>query len=178
MYCYTGINPQPPCPPPHASAPQAMLVGGEVVELLPEGHPGQSELKWSRNKFKPFLFIDPQVRPEAARQRLECRALRQLFPLQSFCLSDLGLTTLPRIVAPAARPLWPRRSGRRGAHHRGHARHHPREWLHGALAVVQSNFATGRHNRSWRVQAAQHYVAPDSSRSQTCWTMNAHTTNK
>eukprot|EP00198_Chlamydomonas_reinhardtii_P008931 XP_001698268.1 predicted protein [Chlamydomonas reinhardtii] len=42
---------------------EAMLVGGEVVELLPEDHPGQSELKWSRNKFKPFLFIDPQPDP-------------------------------------------------------------------------------------------------------------------
>ncbi|KAG2437775.1 hypothetical protein HYH02_011150 [Chlamydomonas schloesseri] len=39
---------------------EAMLVGGEVVDLLPEDHPGQSELKWSRNRFKPFLFIDPQ----------------------------------------------------------------------------------------------------------------------
>lgn len=38
-----------------------MLVGGEVVALLPEDHPGQSELKWSRNAFKPFLIIDPQV---------------------------------------------------------------------------------------------------------------------
>ncbi|KAG2441556.1 hypothetical protein HXX76_003177 [Chlamydomonas incerta] len=43
---------------------EAMLVGGEVVDLLPEDHPGQSELKWSRNKFKPFLFIDPQ--PDAS----------------------------------------------------------------------------------------------------------------
>ncbi|KAG2441567.1 hypothetical protein HXX76_003188 [Chlamydomonas incerta] len=42
---------------------EAMLVGGEIVDLLPEDHPGQSELKWSRNKFKPFLFIDPQPDP-------------------------------------------------------------------------------------------------------------------
>ncbi len=37
-------------------------MGGEVVALLPDDHPGQSELKWSRNAFKPFLIIDPQVR--------------------------------------------------------------------------------------------------------------------
>lgn len=42
---------------------EAMLVGGEVVALLPEDHPGQSELKWSRNAFKPFLIIDPQPDP-------------------------------------------------------------------------------------------------------------------
>ncbi|GIL74677.1 hypothetical protein Vretifemale_4603 [Volvox reticuliferus] len=44
-------------------AEEAMLVGGEVVSLLSEDHPGQSELKWSRNTFKPFLIIDPQPAP-------------------------------------------------------------------------------------------------------------------
>ncbi|KAG2499483.1 hypothetical protein HYH03_002430 [Edaphochlamys debaryana] len=42
---------------------EAMLMGGEVVPLLPDDHPGQSEVKWSRNSFKPFLFIDPQPDP-------------------------------------------------------------------------------------------------------------------
>ncbi|GIL48317.1 hypothetical protein Vafri_4597 [Volvox africanus] len=44
-------------------AEEAMLVGGEVVSLFPEDHPGQSELKWSCNTFKPFLIIDPQPAP-------------------------------------------------------------------------------------------------------------------
>ncbi|GFR46294.1 hypothetical protein Agub_g7850 [Astrephomene gubernaculifera] len=44
-------------------AEEAMLYGGEVVSLLPEDHPGQSENKWSRNTFKPYLFIDPQPSP-------------------------------------------------------------------------------------------------------------------
>ncbi|GLC74608.1 hypothetical protein PLESTF_001534600 [Pleodorina starrii] len=44
-------------------AEEAMLVGGEVVALLPEDHPGQSELKWSRNTFKPYLIIDPHPAP-------------------------------------------------------------------------------------------------------------------
>ncbi|KAG2451992.1 hypothetical protein HYH02_003763 [Chlamydomonas schloesseri] len=50
---------------------EAMLVGGEVVDLLPEDHPGQSELKWSRNKFKPFLFINPRFDPSGCASRDE-----------------------------------------------------------------------------------------------------------
>ncbi|EFJ46688.1 hypothetical protein VOLCADRAFT_118065, partial [Volvox carteri f. nagariensis] len=66
MYCFPsgGFDPRK-----HGSlrqcaeaemAEEGMLVGGEVVSLLPEDHPGQSELKWSRNTFKPFLMIDPK----------------------------------------------------------------------------------------------------------------------
>ncbi|KXZ50516.1 hypothetical protein GPECTOR_16g691 [Gonium pectorale] len=50
-------------------AEEAMLYGGEVVALLPDDHPGQSELKWCRNTFKPFLIIDPKPAPTGHAQR-------------------------------------------------------------------------------------------------------------
>jgi hypothetical protein len=39
---------------------QAWLKGDRWVPLLPEGHPGLAEVKWCRNRFQPFLVIDPQ----------------------------------------------------------------------------------------------------------------------
>lgn len=48
---------------------EALLVGGEVVPLLPDDHPGQTEVKWCRNTFKPFLFIDPQPDPHGHASR-------------------------------------------------------------------------------------------------------------
>jgi len=38
---------------------EARLTGGEWVRLLPAGHPGVSELKWSTNRFLPWLVLDP-----------------------------------------------------------------------------------------------------------------------
>eukprot|EP00198_Chlamydomonas_reinhardtii_P009948 XP_001699285.1 predicted protein [Chlamydomonas reinhardtii] len=81
---------------------EAMLVGGEVVELLPEGHPGQSELKWSRNKFKPFLFIDPQPDPSghAARDAEEhtIEVMRVTIP-ELYRLIHSGKMMLPSVYA-------------------------------------------------------------------------------
>ncbi|KAL1520653.1 hypothetical protein AB1Y20_022225 [Prymnesium parvum] len=38
---------------------EAQLTGGTWHSLLPEAHPGILEGKWSRNRFTPFLCIDP-----------------------------------------------------------------------------------------------------------------------
>ncbi|KAL6757253.1 hypothetical protein V8C86DRAFT_2629459 [Haematococcus lacustris] len=43
---------------------EAMLTGGELVRLIPDGHPGYAEVKWCANRFTPFLVIDPQVDPD------------------------------------------------------------------------------------------------------------------
>ncbi|KAJ9532225.1 hypothetical protein QJQ45_003867 [Haematococcus lacustris] len=43
---------------------RAMLTGGELVRLIPDGHPGYAEVKWCANRFTPFLVIDPQVDPD------------------------------------------------------------------------------------------------------------------
>ncbi len=40
---------------------QAHLSGGEWVELLAPEHPGIAEVKWCRNRFRPFLCIGPKV---------------------------------------------------------------------------------------------------------------------
>ncbi|CAK0779473.1 hypothetical protein CVIRNUC_004783 [Coccomyxa viridis] len=39
---------------------EAHLSGGEWVELLEPEHPGIAEVKWCRNRFRPFLCIGPQ----------------------------------------------------------------------------------------------------------------------
>ena len=44
-----------------AATLQAHLSGGEWVELLEPEHPGIAEVKWCRNRFRPFLCIAPQV---------------------------------------------------------------------------------------------------------------------
>ena len=46
---------------------QAHLSGGEWIELLEPEHPGIAEVKWCRNRFRPFLCISPQVPPRASR---------------------------------------------------------------------------------------------------------------
>ncbi|TPX53833.1 hypothetical protein PhCBS80983_g06141 [Powellomyces hirtus] len=38
---------------------ESRLTGGTWISLLPEGHEGIGELKWCRNRFIPFLVLDP-----------------------------------------------------------------------------------------------------------------------
>ncbi|CAI5526437.1 unnamed protein product [Closterium sp. Naga37s-1] len=38
---------------------EARLRGGQLVRLIPEDHPGLLEVKWCKNRFTPFLVIDP-----------------------------------------------------------------------------------------------------------------------
>lgn len=40
---------------------QAHLKGGEIIRLIPDDHPGIPEVKWCKNRFTPFLVIDPEV---------------------------------------------------------------------------------------------------------------------
>eukprot|EP00325_Prymnesiales_sp_UTEX-LB-985_P003493 CAMPEP_0174705598 /NCGR_PEP_ID=MMETSP1094-20130205/8771_1 /TAXON_ID=156173 /ORGANISM="Chrysochromulina brevifilum, Strain UTEX LB 985" /LENGTH=139 /DNA_ID=CAMNT_0015903793 /DNA_START=164 /DNA_END=583 /DNA_ORIENTATION=- len=47
---------------------EAGLCGGTWHALLPEGHPGILEAKWCRNRFTPFLCIDPEVDTQPGRQ--------------------------------------------------------------------------------------------------------------
>ena len=42
---------------------EAHLAGGAWEALLPAGHAGLAEVKWSPNRFTPFLCVDPQVHP-------------------------------------------------------------------------------------------------------------------
>ena len=42
---------------------EARLRGGKWIRLLPEDHQGIMEIKWGRNKFIPFIVIDPEEDP-------------------------------------------------------------------------------------------------------------------
>lgn len=49
-------------------AEEAQLTGGRWVPLLPEGAPGIAEVKWSSNRFAPYLVVDPdELRDPPAR---------------------------------------------------------------------------------------------------------------
>ncbi len=50
------------CSSPRAFEPQAMLCGGELVQLPYAGHPGFAEVKWCANRVHVFVAIDPQAR--------------------------------------------------------------------------------------------------------------------
>ncbi|KAI9017380.1 hypothetical protein BC832DRAFT_588645 [Gaertneriomyces semiglobifer] len=47
---------------------ESRLTGGDWISLLPNDHPGIGELKWSRNRFIPFLVLNP-VRDQHPKQR-------------------------------------------------------------------------------------------------------------
>eukprot|EP01018_Ginkgo_biloba_P029168 Gb_05032 [translate_table: standard] len=38
----------------------AQLQGGKLVKLISDDHPGLLEVKWCRNRFTPFLLLDPE----------------------------------------------------------------------------------------------------------------------
>eukprot|EP01018_Ginkgo_biloba_P029162 Gb_23713 [translate_table: standard] len=42
---------------------QAQLQGGKLVKLISDDHPGLLEVKWCRNRFTPFLLLDPERDP-------------------------------------------------------------------------------------------------------------------
>ena len=50
---------------------EAHLSGGEWISLLPEGNEGIAELKWSSNRFSPYLVIDPVHDPKPGQQDAE-----------------------------------------------------------------------------------------------------------
>ncbi|KAI8334750.1 hypothetical protein BC941DRAFT_462242 [Chlamydoabsidia padenii] len=55
----------------HELSEEARLTGGEWISLLPEDQPdGISELKWGRNRFVPYLCINPH-QDDQPRQRDE-----------------------------------------------------------------------------------------------------------
>ena len=58
---------------------EAYLKGGEWVNLLPKDHPGVLESKWCRNRFTPFLCIDPvrDAAPKARDAEEEIEILRE-----------------------------------------------------------------------------------------------------
>lgn len=54
------------------------LTGGELLPLLPEGHPGIAETKWCANVMVPFLVIDPEHDPCPASRDAEEHTLQVL----------------------------------------------------------------------------------------------------
>ena len=98
---------------------EAHLTGGQWRCLLPEGHPGVLEAKWCRNRFTPFLCIDPitdehpgGLDPEEhlAPMAMPIARLRQvllegemLLPSVQTCISALAALEEAGLLAPPVR---------------------------------------------------------------------------
>jgi len=89
----------------HALLLQAHLSGGEWVELLSAEHPGIAEVKWCRNRFRPFLCIGPQVthavllfpcNPDGARQPTHNDLPQAALP----CANHVCAWRRPRAISP------------------------------------------------------------------------------
>jgi hypothetical protein len=52
---------------------EAHLMNGELLRLIPEGHLGLWEVKWCRNRFTPFLCLDPEAHPDPPARDVEER---------------------------------------------------------------------------------------------------------
>eukprot|EP00238_Polyblepharides_amylifera_P011671 CAMPEP_0196584240 /NCGR_PEP_ID=MMETSP1081-20130531/46346_1 /TAXON_ID=36882 /ORGANISM="Pyramimonas amylifera, Strain CCMP720" /LENGTH=234 /DNA_ID=CAMNT_0041905379 /DNA_START=280 /DNA_END=984 /DNA_ORIENTATION=- len=50
---------------------EAGLCGGSFIRLLPDGHPGIPEVKWSLNRFTPFLVLAPEKDHDPGEQDAE-----------------------------------------------------------------------------------------------------------
>lgn len=80
------------------------MKGGRWINLLPEDQPdGISELKWGRNKFVPYLCIDPVVDPEPrARDDEEWMEIVPDVPLKDF----KRYITRGEVMLPSVQTAW------------------------------------------------------------------------
>ena len=75
---------------------QAHLSGGQWLELLAPEHPGIAEVKWCRNRFRPFLCIAPHVKPPSP---LSCREINSIRAMQrSFWVVPSGRLRMPGVI--------------------------------------------------------------------------------
>ncbi|KAI8098836.1 uncharacterized protein BX664DRAFT_344970 [Halteromyces radiatus] len=88
----------------HELSEEARLTGGEWICLLPEGQKdGISELKWGRNRFVPYLCIDPQQDNEP-RQRDEEECIQVVNNVE---IDDLKrFITKGEMMLPSVQTSW------------------------------------------------------------------------
>ena len=88
---------------------EAQLMGGRLIPLLREGHPGALELKWSSTRFHCFLCIDPI--PDLSPPKRDAEEFIEVLPRISFSqalsLAHSGDMHLPSAftIMAAARTL-------------------------------------------------------------------------
>jgi len=99
-------------------AEEAGLEAERLVPLLPEGHPGILEVKWSRNRFRPFLALGARPAKGALPERpAEEKAMRVLSVDEEGALDLLrsGDLFLPSSVTLQLALDWLRTHGSEGA---------------------------------------------------------------
>ncbi|KAJ3412285.1 hypothetical protein HDV05_000996 [Chytridiales sp. JEL 0842] len=92
---------------------EAYLTGGRMVCLLPEAHEGVMEVKWCRNRFIPFLCIDPEIDPNPlprdAEELIQLERDVTMEELDEIIVSgDMSLTGTQTIVMAKA---WLQKNG-------------------------------------------------------------------
>lgn len=78
---------------------EAQLQGGNLVKLIPDGHPGLLEVKWSRNRFTPFLVLDPKR--DAKPQPMDPEEVIEILTVDIPALKEImygGYMMLPSVV--------------------------------------------------------------------------------
>ena len=91
---------------------EARLCGGTWHCLLPEGHPGVLESKWCRNRFTPFLCVNPSAdAAPAARDAEEQIEILSAWPLPKVIEAmETGELLLPSLQTCVSALAWLRRA--------------------------------------------------------------------
>ena len=63
---------------------EAHLRNGELVRLIPQGNDGLWEVKWCRNRFTPYVCLDPEVDPDPG-----CRDTEERIEILKVGMSEL-----------------------------------------------------------------------------------------
>ncbi|KAG0168171.1 hypothetical protein DFQ28_004929 [Apophysomyces sp. BC1034] len=88
----------------HELSEEARLTGGKWICLLPEDQKdGISELKWGRNRFVPYLCLDPHLDPQPrARDAEECIEI-----VHDVKIADLKkFITHGQVMLPSVQTAW------------------------------------------------------------------------
>lgn len=98
----------------HELSEEARLTGGTWHALLPDGHPGVLEAKWCRNRFTPFLCVDPVAdgapRARDAEEHIELIAQWPLASLEAAMAN--GELLPPSLQASVSAIAWLRKAGK------------------------------------------------------------------
>ncbi|KAI9100690.1 WD40-repeat-containing domain protein [Phlyctochytrium arcticum] len=82
---------------------ESRLTGGRWISLMPEGHEGICEVKWSRNQFIPFLVLDPIIdtnpRDRDAEELIEVRHNVTMDELNTIILQG-------KLMLPSVQTAW------------------------------------------------------------------------
>ncbi|KAJ3089092.1 hypothetical protein HK102_007225 [Quaeritorhiza haematococci] len=92
---------------------EAHLTGGTWHRLIPDSTPGIAEVKWCRNRFVPFLVLDPELdtdpKQRDAEELIDVHHTVTLEQLKSYILR--GIVALPSVQTAVMAMEWLKQNG-------------------------------------------------------------------